>query len=290
MTVLLYTYTDWQAQTAKFLEQALAETQERLLWIGRKTEPLGPRSVRGTPPPNPFRKLKRFEAEGALPLLDDPIGFEKAHLSAYVYQMSRYSKGYATRAHGLERFHEYRDHFHLTARKILRLIQREDITSMLFFNMPHTGDDFLLYRVAESMGLRVSFLMVSPFDNRFFSTCSIEAYGRLNKNNLAQDDPELTIDALDAQVKTNVESYMGGTYRKEDRTFDEVAFALRTLLRRSPMSFLKPTHVSGAISETIRLQRGLKSRRRTGREIGNGARTRTFLDWLNGLELSLIHI
>jgi hypothetical protein len=284
MTFLLYTYTDWQAKTAMMLEQELSAQGDRLIWIGRRSKPVDAQTIRGIKYTNPFRKLNTFEAEGALPRLDDPIGFQDAHLSSYAYQMSRYSKGFATRSHKLDRYHEYRDHFHLTARKLKRFLEREGITSLLFFNMPHTGDDYLLYRVAESMGLRVSILMVSPFDNRFFSTRSIESYGRLNRAHPSKPSTDIEMDMLDGQVKANVKSYMWGTYRQEKKTAGELLFALRTLARRSPASFLRPAELGRAIDEIVRLQRGLKSRSRIRREIGAGQRMRCFLNWIGGLE------
>ena len=284
MTSLLFTYTDWQANTVKMLEGELGKQDERLIWLGRRSTPVDSATIRGIPYKNPFRRLSSFEADGPLPLLDDPIGFEAAHLSAYVYQMSRYSRGYASRSHTLDRFHEYRDHFHLTARKLKRMIEREAITSLLFFNMPHTGDDYLLYRLAESMGLRVCIFMVSPFENRFFSTKSIEGFGRLNPACSADPDPDVAFDMLDNQVKASVQSYMWGTYRHEKARLREMAFAVLTLLRRSPRSFAEPAKLRSEIAEVIRLQRSLKSRSRTRREINYGDKTRKFLRWLGGLE------
>lgn len=284
MTCFLFTYTDWQAKFVAPLEQILTEHGERLIWIGRRSKPIDSPTIRGIPYGNPFKKLKQFEADGPLPILDDPIAFENAHLSDYAYQMSRYSKGYASRPHRMERFHEYRDHFHLTARRFKRLINREGVTSLLFMNMPHTGDDFLLYRVAETMGIRVSILMVSPFDKRFFSTNSIEAYGRINRAFDPEPVADMGLDMLEREVKETVRHYMWGTYRQEKHGLGEIFFALRTLIRQSPRSFTKPIHLKRAINEIIRLQRGLKSRSRTRREIGKGQRARAFLDWIGTLE------
>ena len=266
------------------LEKALKDRGDRLFWIGRRSPGLDSTTIRGVPPGNPFAAKKIFEREGHLPLLDDPVAFENAYLSSYTYQMSRYSRGYGSRGHDLNRFHEYRDQFHLTARKFKRLLIREGITSVSFFNMPHTGDDFLLYRVAESMGLPVIMLMVSPFENRFFSTRSIEGFGRLNRENGVKLDLNVRMDDFDKQVKATVQSYMWGTRRSEKRSVSEVAFAVRLLLRRSLGSFLNPKGLKTEIAEIVRLQRGLKSRRRTLREIGRGKTTRTFLSWVGGLE------
>ena len=287
IAALVYTYTDWQGQVVPLLEESLKRRGERLFWIGRRSPGLDSTSIRGVPPGNPFAAKKNFETEGPLPLLDDPVAFEQAYLSLYTYQMSRYAKGYGSRGHDLRRFHEYRDQFHLSARKFKRLILREEITSVAFFNMPHTGDDYLLYRVAESMGLRITMVMVSPFKNRFFSTRSIEGFGRLTRNQTVKRDPSVQIDQFDKQAKATVQSYMWGTRRNDKRTLGEVAFALRLLMRRSPKSFLNPKNLKLEITEIVRLQRGLKSRRRTLREIGRGKTTRVFLRWIGLLEKNL---
>lgn len=284
MTCFVFTYTDWQAKFVAPLEQGLAHHDQRLIWIGRRSPPVDSQTIRGIPYSNPFKKLKQFEVEGPLPVLDDPIAFETAYLSDYAYQMSRYSKGYASRFHKLERFHEYRDHFHLTARKFKRMIEREDITSLLFMNMPHTGDDYLLYRVAETMGIPINILMVSPFEKRFFSTTSIEGYGRINRSFDPEPVAGIGLDMLEREVQDIVRHYMWGTYRQEKHSAGELVFALRVLIRQSPASFTKPAHLKRAIDEIIRLQRGLKSRSRTRREIGTGPRARKFLDWIGTLE------
>lgn len=283
MTVLLYTYTDWQSQTVPYLKERLSQRGENLFWIGRRSSGFDSATVRGVPPKNPFRRKKTFEEQGPLPLLDDPVEFENAFLSDYVYQMNRYAKGYGSRGHDMRYFHEYRDHFHLTARKFKRLLAREEITSLLFFNMPHTGDDYLLYRVAESMGLRIVMLLVSPFEGQFFSTTSIEAYGQINWKSESKGNCTVTLESLDNQVVSSINTYMSGTYKTKRMTFHELRFALEVLLRRSPLSFLTIRHLRSELREIVRLFRALRTRRRTIRELLYGRRTRNFLRWVGSL-------
>lgn len=284
MTVLLYTYTDWQAEVVAYLEKALAEKDERLFWIGRRSGGIDAPTLRNVPGSNPFKALKGFEDTGPLPVLDDPIAFEQAYLADYAYQMSRYLKGYGSRGHDLKYFHEFRDHFHLNARKFKRLLERENITFLLFFNMPHTAGDYLLYRVAESMGIPVRMMMVSSFENRFFSTDSIEGYGILNRDAPVRDVAPIDLGAFNRQVRETVKSYMWGTYRAERLKPLEIAFALSALLRRSPASFLQPASLWPRLREIVRLRRALKKRRRTLRELLSGRHTREYLDWIASLE------
>jgi len=286
MTVLLYTYTDWQCKVVPQLEAALLERGEKLFWIGRRSPGVNSTMIRGVPPGNPFKKLPAFEAEGPLPTLDDPIAFEKAFLSPYVYQMNRYAKGYGSRGHKMKYFHEYRDHFHLTARRFKRLLLRNEVNSVIFFNMPHTGDDYLLYRVAEDMGLRVTMLMVSPFKNTFFSTPSIESYGILDKSRGPSEGAAAEMDFFDRQVKQTVKSYMLGVYRSGDWNIKDAAFAIMALLRRNPGFLLDPGRIGAKMFEIMRLRRSLKKSRRTRREMLSGHRTEQLLDWLMSLDRS----
>lgn len=284
MTVLLYTYTDWQSSIVSGVEEALKKRGERLFWIGRRSSGVDSTTIRGVPPGNPFKNEKTFEADGSLPLLEDPISFEQAYLPAYAYQMSRYIKGYGSRGHDFQCFHEYRDHFHLTARKFKRLIQREEIISVFFINMPHTGDDYLLYRVAESLGIKVTMLMVAPFEGRFFSLPSIESYGRLNRDFPGQSDEVPSLDALKQQLEARVDGYMSGARRQEENTALEMAYGLQVLLRRSPLSFLNPQSLFSELNEFIRLRRGLKKNGRALRELRSGKKARSFLRWVSSLE------
>lgn len=286
MTVLLYTYTDWQCKVVPQLKAALHARGEKLFWIGRRSPGINSTMIRGVPPGNPFKKLPQFEAEGPLPTLDDPIAFEQSFLSSYMYQMNRYAKGYGSRGHNMKYFHEYRDHFFLTARRFKRLLLRNDVTSVIFINMPHTGDDYLLYRVAEDMGLRITMFMVAPFKNKFFSTSSIESYGLLGQDDARSDAKAVEMEVFDRQIKQTVQSYMFGVYSSGGWNLKDAAFAVMALMRRNPRFVLEPGRIGAKIVEVMRLRRSLKKSRRTRREMLSGHRTEQFLDWLMSLDRS----
>ena len=283
MTVLLYTYTDWQAGLVPLLDAALQKRGEKLFWIGRRSPGINSAMIRRVPPGNPFKRFPEFEADDPLPTLTDPIAFEKAHLAHYTYQMNRYSKGYGSRGHKMKYFHEYRDSFHLTARRFKRLLLREDVRSIILINMPHTGDDFLLYRVAEDMGLKVTMFMVAPFKNLFFSTSSIEGYGLLNQATTCPLAPDIGLDAFDRQVKNTVKSYMHGVYRSNSWNLRDAFSALFSLLRRYPGFLMDPKNLRANLVEVIRLRRSLKKSRRTRREMLSKHRTVELLEWLRSL-------
>ena len=283
MTVLLYTYTDWQGRVVPLLEAALKSRGKELLWIGRRSPGINSTIIRGVPPGNPFKSLGEFEAEGPLPTLCDPIAFEKAFLSSYVYQMNRYKKGYGSRGHKMKYYHEYRDHFFLTARKFKRLLIKKQVTSLIFINMPHTGDDYLLYRVAEDMGLRITMFMVSPFKNRFFSTSSIEHYGITNTNCKSDRTAPIQLEALKRQVSATIKSYMLGVHNSNSWNLSDIFFAITSLLRLNPRLLLDIKFLPKNLIELARLRRSLNTSRRTRRELLSGHRTTELLNWLTSL-------
>lgn len=282
MTFLIYTYTDWQAGIIAPLREELARTGQEVFWIGRRSADLSSATIRGVKVSGGLRHSPDFASSGPLPLLDDPIEFERQHLSDYIYQMTRYSEGYSRNAHMLSRFQEYRDHFHLTARKLKQLLLRKKISALLFVNIPHTGDDYLLYRVAEDMGLRVTLLYTAPFPQRLFSTPSLEVFGHLNPAQPPQFAPVDDVDAIVTQIANRISSYMGGTIRRAPHSLREQVSALHTLITLAP-SLLLSARRNQAMDELIRLHRGLGKWSRLRRQIRRGQHAKNFLTWLDTL-------
>ena len=282
MTGLIFTYTDWQAKLAVDVAARLKELDWQCLHIGRRTRPLASPSIRS------LRGFANFEPDGDLPLLEDPEGFEDRFLSDYIDQMTRYSKGFAKRHHGLQRHYEYRDHFHLTARKIKAYLTRNDVRSVLFFSIPHTGDDYLFYRVAEQLGLRVTILFTSLFRHRFFSSRSLERFGVLEAAETGDDPGEGadTISGFDKELQDSVQTYMGGSYRAADAGNHvlRILMPLFVIATRMPSLLLRPAEIGPAMDEIRRIKRSLKKFRRTMNEIGRGAKAKHFLKWVAGLE------
>ncbi|MEL6618252.1 MAG: hypothetical protein AAFP16_05205 [Pseudomonadota bacterium] len=275
MTGLVFSYTDWQATLIPDIATHLGQ---EVLHIGRRTKPLAAPSVRS------LRGFPVFEPDGDLPMLRDAQGFEDRYLSDYVDQMTRYAPGIATRAHRLERFYEYRDHFHLTARKVLAYLQRNKVSTVLYMNIPHMGDDYMFYRVAEWLGLPVIMLVTSLFRHRFFSTRSLEGFGLLQHHAVA---PEKGIaERLDEELRSAVSIYMGGSYRMREgtRSTAQTLSALSILLTKCPRLLRQPLAFRQALGEVHRIRHSLGKYRRAKREIGAGRRAEIFLKWIGGLE------
>ena len=279
MTALIYSYTDWQAAFVPQIIAALAAEGHDAQHIGRRTKPIASPSVRS------LSGFAPFEPEGNLPVLEDPQDFENLYFRDYAEQMTRYSKGFAKRHHSLERTYEYRDHFHLTARKILAYFDRHQVSSVLFFNVPHMGDDYLVYRVAETLGLSVVMLINSLFRSKFFSATRLENIGLLNPQD-KREGHAIAFDALDKELRDSVNVYMGGSYKVRDqrpRLRDGIA-PLAIVATRCPRLLLKPAKLKLALEEVRRIRSSLGKFRRARTEIGSGKKAQAYLTWLSGLE------
>ncbi|MEM7471498.1 MAG: hypothetical protein AAF340_09120 [Pseudomonadota bacterium] len=275
MTGLIFSYTDWQAKLVPEIETHFGG---KVLHIGRRTKPLSSPSIRS------LKGFAPFEPEGPLPILPNAEKFEDRFLSDYLDQMTRYSKGFANRAHQLERYYEYRDHFHLTARKVLAYLQRNDIVSILFFNIPHTGDDYLFYRVAEWIGIPLVLLVSSLFRQRFFSCSHLEDFGFLNTAN-SQTEAGIA-ERLDEELRQSVQVYMGGSYSSlaKRNTGGATIAAFAILTSRCPRLLFQPRKFQRALAEVKRIKISLGKYRRTKNEIVRGRKGAIFLNWMSGLE------
>jgi len=282
MTVLIYSYTDWQAALVPQIATALKTEGQETVHIGRRTKPVSSPTVRG------LRGFAPFEEHGELPFLQDAQGFEDLYLNDYVEQMTRYSKGFARGHHSLERTYEYRDHFHLTARKILAYFRREQVTAALFFNVPHKGDDYLMYRVAESLGLPIVLLINSLFRAKFFSATKLENIGCLDMAD-TPDEQEIAFEALDKELRDSVKVYMGGSYKARDQRprLKDYVGPLIIIATRCPRLFLRPKQLKAALEEVRRIRKSLGKFRRTRSEIGRGKKAAAYLTWLARLERDL---
>ena len=283
MTALIYSYTDYQAKMVPRIAAALTAENQDCLHIGRRTKLVSSPMVRS------LGGFATFDSKGdTLPLLSNPLEFEDQFLNDYIDQMTRYSKGLANRHHALGRHYEYRDHFHLTARKILAYLRQNNVTTVLFFNVPHMGDDYLFYRMAEMLNIPVVMLVNSLFRNRFFSASRLEKIGLIS-GEIDKAGDVGAFEKLNKELRESVKVYMGGSYKALDAGLNlrQAIAPMAIILARCPRLLRSPKKLKLALSEIRRIKSSLGKFRRTKNEVGRDLKAETFLMWLSGLERNI---
>lgn len=86
-----------------------------------------------------------------------------------VYSRVNFSKG-----------HDYFDHqnlFHLYYQYFSHVILQKQVDTVLFFEPPHSGADYMLYLAAKTRGVRTIINMQSLIPNRFFCVTDLDDFG-----------------------------------------------------------------------------------------------------------------
>lgn len=113
---------------------------------------------------------------GNLALLSSPDFHEMATMA--IDHLHRMSSTYRYSAHNLRNLQDYLDYYYVLTDVIARKLIDEEITHVVFFMVPHLGYDTVMYQVARALGLKTIVMnQQSLFNDRFFSSSSIEDYG-----------------------------------------------------------------------------------------------------------------
>lgn len=113
-----------------------------------------------------------------IPLLASP-DFHKM-LEIGIEQFHRNSSSYRYRSHNLTSIQDYLDYYHVLSEAYAQEIETRGITHVLFMNVPHLGQDMVLYQVAKALGLNTLIVSQTFFADSFFSMRSVEDFGNLN--------------------------------------------------------------------------------------------------------------
>jgi len=117
------------------------------------------------------RKGHLFEQDiytGAVSDLLYASDFE-SDLALFIEELYRRGESAAYDSNRLVTLHDYKDYFHILADRAADLLRENQITHLLFFNIPHLAQDTIFYIVAKSMGLRCVVLAQSLEPGQFFS-------------------------------------------------------------------------------------------------------------------------
>lgn len=104
----------------------------------------------------------------------------------------RMSPTYRYNSHNLTNLQDYLDYYYILTDVIARRMLDEKITHAVFFMAPHLGYDTVIYQVARSLGIETIILnQQSVFNDRYFSSKSIESWGRLSSKPIASEPVHL---------------------------------------------------------------------------------------------------
>jgi hypothetical protein len=90
--------------------------------------------------------------------------------------------------------HDYLNLFNLNLNFLYQTLVSNDIRLVIFNRSPHLGGDFLLYLLAENMGIRTLILDQSKFPNKFFHFFNFWDYGDFSTSKTVSPKKEVTIE------------------------------------------------------------------------------------------------
>lgn len=99
--------------------------------------------------------------------------FYNAHFKDYLVMITRRGLTYTT-------LHEAMNEFSLAYHYFAVLLTRKKITLVLFENMPHEGQDFVLYQLAKRIGIKTLICYQTLFADKFFMVTAMEDLGPFN--------------------------------------------------------------------------------------------------------------
>lgn len=102
--------------------------------------------------------------------------FEK-DISIFIDHLHRRDEKFCYKSHNLASMQDYLDYYYILFDVMAEKVIENNITHMLFFNVPHLAYDTILYQIGKSLGLKIVIVTQSLFPNKYFSMPSMDAYG-----------------------------------------------------------------------------------------------------------------
>lgn len=96
--------------------------------------------------------------------------FYKSHFQDYLVMITRRGLSYTT-------LHEAMNEFSLAYHYFSGLLRRKKIALVLFENMPHEGQDFVLYHLAKRTGIKTLICYQTLFADKFFMVTAMDDLG-----------------------------------------------------------------------------------------------------------------
>jgi hypothetical protein len=101
-------------------------------------------------------------------------------ISIFIDHLHRRDEKFCYKSHNLASMQDYLDYYYILFDVMAEKIIGNEITHLLFFNVPHLAYDTILYQIGKSLGLKTVIVTQSLFPNKFFSMTSMDNYGRFD--------------------------------------------------------------------------------------------------------------
>ncbi|WP_161594584.1 capsular polysaccharide export protein, LipB/KpsS family [Marimonas lutisalis] len=176
-------------------------------------------------------------------------------LETAVEQLHRTSPNYAYKSHNIRHVQDYLDYFHIVTDAVAQQIIDEGIDQALFFNVPHTFYDTVVYEVARSLGIKTTVLSWSQFPGRFFSMNRVHDLGMFDPAKTKAPRYEIEQGSVPELF------YMNDKWQKEGETgklsWRAVAQLVKHLALHDPLKLAKPGYVVGNLKRMKKIYGGL---------------------------------
>jgi len=197
--------------------------------------------------------MKDTKYTGVLQAVENQ-GILEQDISEFIDHMFRTDPRYRYRSHNLFSLQDYLDYYHIMLDVISTKVVENNITHMLFFNIPHLGYDTMCYQVGKALGLKMILVTQSLFPNRFFSMKRVEDYGKL-------DAKGVTYPPVKIEAKSGDWFYMKGIKQGEAKkgslTLKGLGNIALYIVRKEPQLLLQPKKLYEMMQRVRKIYREL---------------------------------
>lgn len=106
----------------------------------------------------------------------------KADIATFVDHLHRRDKSYCYKSHNIASMQDYFDYYYILFDVMSKKILENNITHMLFFNVPHLAYDTIFYHLGKALDLKIVIVSQSLFPNKYYSMSNVDDYGIMDVN------------------------------------------------------------------------------------------------------------
>lgn len=169
----------------------------------------------------------------------------ESELALFVEELYRRGEGAAYDHNRLITLHDYKDYFHILADRAAALLRENDITHLLFFNIPHLAQDTVFHIVAKAMGLQCVVLAQSLEPGKYFSMTHPHDFGHV-----LEVDSQATPFKIEKGAPLDL-FYMSGVGQAKTEPgklgLKAIGQLLVHVITKEPATLLKPAKLGGYV-------------------------------------------